>query len=528
MEAMTPTPESKKNALWERWLGADAPATIGGAFPWRAYGWAMGTVVGATLAGQFMVGRLDKANLIMLFLLGNLAVALRGNRGAAIAAAVLSVAAFDFFFVPPHLSFAVSDTQYLFTFLVMGLVGSVISTLTARLVAMIAESRERERRARALYELSRSLLAARAPEEALAEAARLISQELGRPVGAWLRGGAGHAVQAARAASPLTTSEQEILHWVLREGEPAGPGTETFQGATALFIPVRSASRVHGAFALRWAEHEPPPGPETRAALETGANQLAIALEQARARAEADAARSQAEVERMRTSLLSSVSHDLRTPLAGMVGAASALIDAEEALPLEVRRELLQGIVEEGARLGRLVTNLLHATRLEAEHVQLAKEWFALEEAIAPALSRLQGPLSQHPLTVDLPEDLPMIHGDPALIEQVFINLVENAAKYSPPGTPIRVRAWQEGDKIWSEVADRGPGIPPGEEKRVFEKFHRFPGRTGAQGAGLGLAICRGVVSAHGGGIHAQSDPNGGASFRFFLPVTPPPRPLTA
>lgn len=526
MEAMTPSVDSKPHALWERWLGADAPAATGGALPWRAYAWALVAVVAATLLGQVLVGRLEKANLIMLFLLGNLAIALRGDRGAAITAAVLSVAAFDFFFVPPHLSFVVSDTQYLFTFFVMGLVGSVISTLTARLVAMISESRERERRARALYELSRSLLAARAPEEALAEGARLISQELGRPVGAWLRGGAGHSVQAEGMKSPLTASESEILHWVLREGEPAGPSTETFPGATALIIPVRSASRVHGAFVLRWPEHERPPGPETRAVLETGANQLAIALEEARARAEADAARSQAEVERMRTSLLSSVSHDLRTPLAGMVGAASALIDGGDALPADVRRELLQGIVEEGARLGRLVTNLLHATRLEAGHVQLTKEWFPLEEAIAPALTRLQGPLAQHPLSVDLPADLPMIHGDLALIEQVFINLVENATKYTAPGSPIRVRAWQEGEQIWSEVSDQGPGLPPGEEVRVFEKFHRFPGRSGAQGAGLGLAICKGVVTAHGGRILAMNAPDGGASFRFSLPLIPPP-PMT-
>ncbi|HEY9898398.1 MAG TPA: DUF4118 domain-containing protein [Pantanalinema sp.] len=517
---------SESIAFQERWLGADAPAAIGASFPWRAYGWGLGSVVAATILGQLLIGRLDKANLIMVFLLGNLAVALRGDRGAAIAAAVLSVAAFDFFFVPPHLSLAVSDTQYLFTFFVMGLVGSVISTLTARLVAMIAESRERERRARALYELSRSLLAARAPQEAIAEAARLISQELGRPVGAWLRGAAGHALQAAQAASPLTSSEQEILHWVLGEGEPAGPGTETFPGATALFIPVRSPSRIHGAFVLRWADHEPPPGSGTRAAIETGANQLAIALEQARAREEADAAHSQAEVERMRTSLLSSVSHDLRTPLAGMVGAASALLDAEGAFPADVRRELLQGIVDEGARLGRLVTNLLHATRLEAAHVQLAKEWFPLEEAIAPALSRLQAPLSQHPVAVDLAPDLPMVQGDPALVEQVFINLLENAAKYTPPGSPIKVRAWLEAARIWSEVADQGPGLPAGEEERVFEKFHHVPGQSGAKGAGLGLAICRGIVLAHGGAIRAENLPTGGAAFRFWLPLTPPP-PMT-
>ncbi|MNX94780.1 Sensor protein KdpD [compost metagenome] len=287
---------------------------------------------------------------------------------------------------------------------------------------------------------------------------------------------------------------------------------------------MRSASRVHGAFALRWPEQGGPSAPETRAALETGANQLAIALEQARAREEADTARSQAEVERMRTSLLSAVSHDLRTPLAGMVGAASALLDADGALPPEVRRELLQGIVEEGERLGRLVHNLLQATRLESGHVQLAKEWFPLEEAIAPALTTLQEALALHPLEVDLPEDLPMVHGDPALIEQVFINLVENATKYAPPGSPILVRAWQEADRLAVEVVDRGPGLPAGAEERVFEKFQRFPGRTGTQGAGLGLAICRGIVLAHGGRIQAENQSGGGAVFRFDLPLTPPPR----
>lgn len=503
------------------WLGADAPHGRGGRFPWQAYGWAAAMVVAVTLLNHLWFGRVNEANLIITYFLGMLPVALRGDRGAAIAATVLSVAAFDLFFVLPYHTFAVSDAQNLFTFAVMGLVGGIVSTLTARLAAETAEARRRDRRSRALYELSRALLASREPAEVLVVGARVLRRELGRTVLAWLKTDAGGPVAVGDSAVALATGEAQQLAWVLAHGEPAGPGTPRYASSSYLFLPVRSPRQIHGALGLRWREEGQTRIQEIVATLGTGANQLATAIEEARAQHDADQARDQAESERLRNALLSAVSHDLRTPLAGIVGAASSLADGAEALAPEVRRELATDIVEEAERLNRLVTNLLHATRLDAGPAQLHRDWTSIEELIAPALARLAAPLASHALTIELPPDLPLIQVDPVMLEQVFINLLENIAKHTPAGTPILIRARREDERLVVEVVDRGPGLPPGDEERVFEKFHRHP-RSGAPGAGLGLAIVRGVLEAHGGRAIAVSPPEGGTCFRLELPLTSP------
>ncbi|HEY9720690.1 MAG TPA: ATP-binding protein, partial [Oscillatoriaceae cyanobacterium] len=501
-----------------RWLGVDAPASRGKELPWGAYGWAIALVVLATLVARAVYGRLDEANLILIYMLAMLPVALRGDSGAAIATAVMSVAAFDFFCVPPLYTFEVSDTQYLLTFVVMGLVGGSLSMVAARLAAEISASRQRERRARALYALSHSLLAVRMPDEVLAEGARVLGGELGLQVGAWLQDTEGEPQAVGRAPMALNTSEWQVLRWCVSEGAYAGPGTGVLPGLAHMFMPVRTSRRVHGALGIVRPAEEQSRASEIRAMLETGANQIALAIEEARAREEAAAARTQVETERLRSELLSAVSHDLRTPLTGIVGAASSLATDADALPDDVRRELAQGIVEEGDRLNRLITNLLQATRLDAGALHLNRTWCSIEEVVTPPVERLATMLERRHVTVDLPE-LPLLHVDVALLEQVFVNLLENAAKHTPEGTPITVRARHAGDRIEIEVSDEGPGLPAGEEEHIFEKFRST--RTG--GAGLGLAICRGVVQAHGGAIQAANGPRGGASFRFWLPLTAPP-----
>ena len=505
------------------WIGADAPLLRGDRFAWTAYGWALGATVAVTIVDHALHGWLAEANLIMIYLLAQVPVAMRGDRGAAIAGAVMSVLAFDFFFVTPYHSLTVSHTEYVLTFLVMGLVGVSLATFTAQLAAEASEAAHSEGRLRALYALSRSLLAARAPAEVLAEGARVLGRELDVGLGAWMKSAGGEPIAISPMTPPLNTSELALLRWVLQQGEPAGPGTDTFPGAAHLYLPVRTDTHVHGALALSPPSGGPLPA-DMRAMLSTGTNQIAIALEHARARDEAASARTQAEAERLRSTLLSSVSHDLRTPLTGIVGAAGSLVEGVEALPAEVRRELAQGILEEGDRLTRLVTNLLHATRLDAGGAQLRREWTPLEEVIAPALARLERTLAPHPLETRLPVDLPLVHGDPVLLEQVFGNLLENAAKYTPPGSPITIEAAADGDTLTVEVADEGPGLPTGEEARAFDKFRRYD-RGGAPGAGLGLAIVKGVITAHGGTISAINRPGGGACFRFTLPIGSPPAP---
>lgn len=504
------------------WIGADAPAARHGGVAWGAWALLAGSLLGATAVGWAIVGRVAETNLVMLYLLAVVAVALRGDWRAAVGAAVASVLTFDFFFVPPFLAFTVSDAEYLFTFLVMGIVAGLVSALVARLAAELATARGRERQAQALYELSRSLLAVGAPRALLAEGARVIGAELGQGVSAWLLDADGRPEPASSPPPALDASETELIRWVLREGRPAGPGTDVLPGGSLFLVPVAGPRSVLGALGVRVAPKERPDAPEVRAALETGANVLAIALEQARASEEAAAQRARADAEHLRGALLSAVSHDLRTPLTGIVGAASAIAEAGGAMPENVRHELASGIVEEAERLGRLVTNLLQASRLEAGPAALHREWTDLEALVGSALGRLDAALAGREVSLDLAPDALLAFVDPVLAEQLLLNLLDNAAKHTPAGGALAVSLERAGAAVVLDVADRGPGLPAGREDRLFEKFQRFAGGAGAPGTGLGLAICRGIAQAHGGAITALNRPGGGAVFRVTLPADAP------
>jgi two-component system sensor histidine kinase KdpD len=263
--------------------------------------------------------------------------------------------------------------------------------------------------------------------------------------------------------------------------------------------------------------------PEQLHLLETFANQTALGLERATLAGEAQQAQVQVATERLRNSLLSTVSHDLRTPLTAIAGAAGGLLEDNAPLDPSTRHELCQTIAEEAHRLNRLVNNLLDMTRLEAGAIQVHKEWQPLEEVVGAALTRLEAQLHDRPLTTHFPEDLLLVPLDSVLIEQVLINLLDNAVKYTPPGSPIDLTAWATEDAVTVEVADRGPGLPPGEEQRIFDKFYRVQRPPMPSGTGLGLTICRGLVEAHGGQMWAENRPGGGTVIRFTLPLTGTP-----
>jgi two-component system sensor histidine kinase KdpD len=256
---------------------------------------------------------------------------------------------------------------------------------------------------------------------------------------------------------------------------------------------------------------------------------ISTLTERARVREqETEHARMEIEVERQRNALLSVVSHDLRTPLASITGSAEALLDPSGQPSEEIRRELLQSIAGEANRLSRLVTNLLDITRMESGSVKLDKQWGLIEEVVGSALARLETQLEDRKVLTHLGEDSMLVAYDPVLTEQVFINLLENAIRHSPPGSEIAISAHKDKEAVTVEVADRGRGIPAGEEEKIFEKFHRAPGAAIKWGAGLGLTICRAVIKAHGGRIWAENRPGGGAVFRFTLPSgEPPPVPPT-
>ncbi|HTX54084.1 MAG TPA: ATP-binding protein, partial [Candidatus Baltobacteraceae bacterium] len=319
------------------------------------------------------------------------------------------------------------------------------------------------------------------------------------------------------------TSDLGVSKWAFEHGQMAGLGTGTLPGATALFLPLIASRGTLGVLGIRPADPDSLAAPEQLHQLETFANQTAIAMERTQLAEESQAAQVRIEKEQLRSSLLSSVSHDLRTPLASITGTLSGLIEDEGRIDQGTRRELLQAVYEEVERLTRLVNNLLDMMRLESGAVTVRKEWHLLEEVVGTALAHMEERLRGRTVEVRLPADLPLVEMDAVLIEQVLVNLLDNAVKYTPPETPIEVIAKRGDASIEVSVADRGPGVPPGDGQRVFEKFFRGQPST-TRGVGLGLAICKAIIAIHGGAIWAESRPGGGALFRFTLPAaTPPP-----
>jgi two-component system sensor histidine kinase KdpD len=496
--------------------------------PPTSYLWASIIVVLTTLLCRAMFGRFDNSNLIMVYLLGVCFVAVKYGRGPSLLAACLSVAAFDFFFVPPYLTFAVSDSQYLLTFLVMLTVALLIGTLAVRVRDQAEAARRREQRTEVLYSVSREMAGVRQPEEIARSTSRLVQEAVRGPAVLLLARPDGTLDPSPPEAPAITTDSREtsVARWVFDHGEMAGQDTDTLPGASALYLPLRSGERTLGVLALRPDESLRPLSPEQLELVEAVAAQAAAALDRARLAKEGEEARVTAERERLRSTLLSSVSHDLRTPLAAITGAASGLLQAPVPEAAE-RRELAETIYEEAERLNRLVANLLDMTRLESGTVPLLREWHSVEEVVGSALGRLEGGLAGRRVETVMPADLPLVPMDAVLVEQVLVNLLENALKYADPASGLRVAAWREEGGVGIEVADEGPGLKPGDEERVFEKFYR--GSSAPHGFGLGLAICRAIVTAHGGRIWAENRAPRGVAFRFTLPIqgTPPPPPVS-
>src|SRR5438445_241568 len=488
------------------------------------YAAAIATVLSSTLLAWLMFPRFELSNIVMVYLLGVVVVAMRFGRAASALASVLSVAAFDFFFVPPYYTFAVSDSQYLITFLVMFVVALVISGLTVRTRDQAEAARTQERRTAALFSLSRELAAAREIAPLLDAAVRHLIEVFGGRIVILLPDATGRLEQRAGQLAPfnMDASDLAVAQWAFEHRAAAGAGTDNLPGAQMRFEPLTSSRGVVGVVGIRPAEPHAFDAPEQAHLLETFVSQVAGAVDRALLAEEAQTAQVRVEAERVRNALLSAVSHDLRTPLTAITGAASAALEGETRIDAVTRRELLESIRDEAERLNRLVNNLLDVTRLESGSLQLRREWIPVEELVGVALARLAKPLSERKVTTRLPEDLPPVHVDGLLVEQVFINLLENATKPTPAGQPIDVDARREGNEVVVEIADRGPGLPAGEEQKIFDKFY---GVGAGGGAGLGLTICRAIVEAHGGRIGGQNRPGGGALLRFSLPAGEPPRP---
>ncbi len=499
---------------------------------WAELAGAVAVVALVTAVSLPLRSVLDPVNLVMFYLLGVVAVALRSGRASALLASALSVAAFDFFCVPPHLTFAVSDYEYLVTFAVMLTVAVVIASLTIRIRLQAAHAAEREGRTHSLYRLTREL-GGESQWMEVAKTASAIAQEVfGTKVILFFPEQQGKVSFRCRTSEdlPLPTSEEGIAQWVFDHGKKAGKGMDTLSGATALYLPLKGAQTTLGVLAIVPSESARLESPDQMHLLEIFASQTALALERTQAALSAQEAQVRAEAEQMRSSLLSAVSHDLRTPLATITGAASSLRIQRDQLDDATQTELLESIELEADRLSRLVNNLLEMTRIRSGGVTVRREWHPVEELIGAALIRLERVLGARPVHVEIPDGL-MVSGDDVLLEQVVWNILENASKYTPPGSPAWIHARASGDLgdhggVEIEIRDSGPGFAPGEEQQIWERFYRGKQASTAEasrGAGLGLAICRAIASAHGGRIEAATHPQGGAVIRLYLPNPEPP-----
>ncbi len=487
--------------------------------PPRHYAYAVAVCVAITLVAAPLPPYIDRANIVMLFLLGVVGMAYRFGRGPSILTAVLGVLSFDFFFVPPRFTFAVSDVQYLLTFMVMLIVDFITGHLTSSLRYEARMARYREGRARNLYELAKALSSALTEEQVIDISTRSLQASFQTRTRILLPDEAGklHADPAHAADIDLG-----VAQWCFDHKEPAGAGTGSLPGHPHQYLPLVAPMRVRGVLVVNQDAAQMPLPPEQQRLLDAFAALIGIALERIHFVTVARDTLVKMESERLRNALLAALSHDLRTPLTALVGLAETLsLSMAEGTPQQ--RVQVEAIGGQARATFRIVDNLLQMARLESGQVKLRRDWQSMEEIASAALREASGLLAGHPVSVALPADLPLVRCDALLIERVLVNLLENAAKYTPQGTTVGVAARSSDDALEVEVWDGGPGLPPGQEEAIFERFARGDRETAVPGVGLGLAICRAIVEVHGGRIRADNRAEGGARFRFTLPLEAQP-----
>ncbi|MBV8759902.1 MAG: sensor histidine kinase KdpD [Deltaproteobacteria bacterium] len=479
---------------------------------WGGYIRGTAAVTVATTIGALAGGRLDLPDDVMLYLFAIMLAAL-GGRGPGLAAAALSVAAYDFFFIPPRYTLVVSDIRHLMTFAVMFTVGTALGSLVARLRHAEAASLQRERRTAALLAFTADSAAARDVADVAAAVVAHVEDALAAPT-VVLAPVADGTLSALAGLQPLAENEMAVARWAHEHGRPAGRGTDTLPAARLLAVPLGADA---GVACVQIERARRRIDLEGRRLIEAIARQAGVAIARLRLAGEAREAALRVQAEELRSSLLSTVSHDLRTPLAIITGTASELRDRT----VGADRESLDTIVDETRRLTKILENLLAITRVESG-ADVKREWVPVEEIVGAALARTESVLAGRDVAIHVDAELG-VEVDPVLTEQLLLNLLENAAKHTPAATPIEIRALRDGVGVAIEVSDRGPGLPPGPPEQVFAKFFRGPD-TRTAGAGLGLAVCRGIAVAHGGRIEALRRDGGGATFRVWLPGGDAPR----
>ncbi|MGZ5780334.1 MAG: DUF4118 domain-containing protein, partial [Burkholderiaceae bacterium] len=494
---------------------------------WR-YVWAVVASLFTTLIATPLLPYLDLANIVMLFLLTVVLVAVRFGRGASVVATLVGVASFDFFFVPPRFSFAVSDLQYLVTFAVMLVVGLITGHLTGDLRFEARIASHRESRSRALYQFARELSGALQTDQIFEATRDFIQRTFHARATLVLPDDAGRLQLPAPTSDDvsrgpnLSVLDMGIAQWAFDRATPAGMGTDTLPASSYFYLPLVAPMRTRGVLAIQPKDKRWILIPEQRQQLDTFATLAAIALERVHYIEVAQNALVHMESERLRNSLLAALSHDLRTPLTSIVGLSESLVLSKSTLS-QTDREFANLLHDEAVRMSNLVSNLLDMARIQSGEVKFNLQWQPFEEVVGSALRASSSVLASHEVQTRIARDLPWVRFDAVLIERVLCNLLENAAKYTPPGSHIVITTEVKSPFLEVTVYDNGPGLPVGKEEAVFEKFTRGERESTTHGVGLGLAICRAIVDAHGGTIQAGHSPEGGAAIVFTLPLGNPP-----
>lgn len=463
------------------------------------------------------------ANISMLYLLPVLLSAARWGRLPAVVTATMGVITFDFFFVPPIFTFTVADLRYLLSFTIFMLVGLMTGTLSARLKEQIKYSRQRENRVSALYALSRDIAAVDKLDDVLESIVSNIAGTLEGQVVLLLPNEKGKLVlkNGFRSNSFINNSELAVASWVFDKGQKAGKGTETLGTAAALYLPLSTEQGVQGVLGICFNAQEAQNDPERLRLLEAFIGLAAMAINRIKLAEQARQTHTLIESERLRTALFNSLSHDLRTPLASIIGAVTGLIEDQNAVySPEAQQDLLQTILHGAERMNRFVNNLLDMARLESGMLKLNKDWCDLQDIIGVAVNNLGEALTSRPLDINVQPELPLVRADFILIEQVLINLLDNALKYSEQDSKIVVSTQKRGKQVETAVANRGQGIPETDLSKVFDKFYRLNSPLQVSGTGLGLAICKGIIEAHGGEIWAENNKLGGVTITFTIPLS--------